>query len=46
MSIERVTIESDYSLEGLLHKKTLNAGALICHPHPLYGNVSYLVSKI
>jgi alpha/beta superfamily hydrolase len=37
MSIERVTIESDYSLEGLLRKKTPNAGAIICHPHSLYG---------
>ena len=37
MSIERVTIESDYALEGLLREKTLNAGAIICHPHSLYG---------
>ena len=37
MSIERVTIESDYALEGLLRKKTPNAGAIICHPHSLYG---------
>ena len=37
MSIERVTIESDYPLEGILHKKTPNAGAIICHPHSLYG---------
>jgi alpha/beta superfamily hydrolase len=37
MSIERVTIESDYALEGLLRKKTRNAGAIICHPHSLYG---------
>lgn len=37
MSIERVTIESDYPLEGILRKKTPNAGAIICHPHSLYG---------
>ncbi|MBS1238649.1 MAG: alpha/beta hydrolase [Deltaproteobacteria bacterium] len=37
MSIERVTIESDYPLEGILRKKTANAGAIICHPHSLYG---------
>jgi uncharacterized protein len=37
MSIERVVIESDYSLEGILRKKTPNAGAIICHPHSLYG---------
>jgi len=37
MSIERVTIESDYSLEGLLSARNPNAGAIICHPHPLYG---------
>jgi uncharacterized protein len=37
MSIERVTIESDDSLEGLFRKKTPNAGVVICHPHPLYG---------
>jgi alpha/beta superfamily hydrolase len=37
MSIERVTIESDYSLEGLLLRKSSRAGVVICHPHPLYG---------
>ena len=37
MSIERVTIESDYPLEGILRKKNPNAGAIICHPHSLYG---------
>ncbi len=37
MSIERVSIESDYTLEGLLRKKASNAGAIICHPHSLYG---------
>jgi uncharacterized protein len=37
MSIERVAIESDYTLEGLLHRKTPSAGAIICHPHSLYG---------
>ena len=37
MSIERVSIESDYTLEGLLHKKAPSAGAIICHPHSLYG---------
>jgi len=37
MSIERVTIESDYPLEGMFRKKTSNDGAIICHPHSLYG---------
>ncbi len=37
MSIERVSIESDYRLEGLLHKQSSSAGVVICHPHPLYG---------
>ena len=41
MSIERVTIESDVSLEGALNLKNPQAGVLICHPHPLYGGNMY-----
>lgn len=37
MSIERVTIESDNTLEGLFHKRSSHAGVIVCHPHPLYG---------
>jgi uncharacterized protein len=37
MSIKRVTIPSDYNLEGLLRMGSPDAGVVICHPHPLYG---------
>ena len=37
MSTERVTISSDCALEGMLTKQGLTCGAVICHPHPLYG---------
>ncbi len=37
MSIQRVTIQSDYPLEGILHENNRNAGVVICHPHSLYG---------
>lgn len=41
MSIERVTIESDKSLEGLLRFQSKKAGVIVCHPHPLYGGNMY-----
>ena len=37
MSIKRVSIESDYTLEGVLRGESKDAGVVICHPHPLYG---------
>jgi hypothetical protein len=37
MSIKRVTIESDYPLEGILRSGSKHLGTVICHPHPLYG---------
>jgi uncharacterized protein len=37
MSTERVTISSDQALEGILTKRGGTHGAVICHPHPLYG---------
>ncbi len=37
MSIERVSIQSCYAVEGMLRIKSRNAGVVICHPHPLYG---------
>ena len=37
MSIKRVTIQSDYKLEGILRTGSLQKGVVICHPHPLYG---------
>jgi uncharacterized protein len=37
MSIKRVSIESDYPLEGILRENGKKAGVVICHPHPLYG---------
>jgi hypothetical protein len=41
MSIERVTIESDQSIEGLLRRQSRKAGVVVCHPHPLYGGNMY-----
>lgn len=41
MSIKRVTIASDYPLEGVLKEKGKKAGVVICHPHPLYGGDMY-----
>jgi alpha/beta superfamily hydrolase len=41
MSIKRVTIASDYPLEGVLKEKGREAGVVICHPHPLYGGDIY-----
>ncbi|MCX5818201.1 MAG: dienelactone hydrolase family protein [Proteobacteria bacterium] len=37
MSIERVSIQSAYVIEGVLKKNRKEAGVVICHPHPLYG---------
>jgi uncharacterized protein len=37
MSTERVNISSDYALEGILTRRGRTCGAVICHPHPLYG---------
>jgi uncharacterized protein len=37
MSIKRVTIASDYPLEGMLQEGSRRGGVVICHPHPLYG---------
>ncbi|MCX5813286.1 MAG: dienelactone hydrolase family protein [Proteobacteria bacterium] len=37
MSIKRVSIVSDYPLEGILRENGKKAGVVICHPHPLYG---------
>jgi uncharacterized protein len=37
MSIKRVTIPSDYNLEGMLRSGSPDTGVVICHPHPLYG---------
>ncbi len=41
MSIERVNIESDQNLEGILRQQSRKAGVIICHPHPLYGGTMY-----
>ncbi len=50
MSIETVWISSDYILEGLLNLRSRKKGAVLCHPHPLYGgsmdnNVIYSMEK-
>lgn len=37
MSIERVSIQSVHTIEGILKKSRKEAGIVICHPHPLYG---------
>ena len=37
MSIKRVSIEADQTLEGALRAGSRSAGVVICHPHPLYG---------
>jgi uncharacterized protein len=37
MSIKKVTIGSDYDLEGILRQKSRMHGVVVCHPHPLYG---------
>ena len=40
MSIERVSIQSAYAIEGVLKKNRKEACVVICHPHPLYcGNM-------
>jgi len=37
MSIKRVFIEGTCKLEGVLNVNGKKGGAVICHPHPLYG---------
>lgn len=37
MSTQRVTIQSDYALEGIMTIQGRTNGAVVCHPHPLYG---------
>jgi len=37
MSIKRVLIEGTCKLEGIIRKNSPRGGAVICHPHPLYG---------
>jgi uncharacterized protein len=37
MSTSRVTIESDGALEAIVQECGHEGGAVICHPHPLYG---------
>ncbi len=37
MSIKRVAIQSDVTLEGLMHEGGESGGVVVCHPHPLSG---------
>jgi uncharacterized protein len=37
MSTRRVTIASDGALEAILRERGQAGGAVICHPHPLFG---------
>ena len=37
MSTRTVIIEGPERLEGVLHEGAGSGGAVICHPHPLYG---------
>jgi uncharacterized protein len=37
MSTRRVTVASDGALEAILRERGQAGGAVICHPHPLYG---------
>lgn len=37
MSTERVEIESDFPLEGILNLISTEKAVILCHPHPLYG---------
>ncbi len=49
---EKVFIKGDITLEGLIHKGEVSKkGAILCHPHPLYGgdmynNVIQTLSKV
>jgi uncharacterized protein len=37
VSIKRLVIEAQETLEAVLHEGTGKGGVVICHPHPLYG---------
>jgi alpha/beta superfamily hydrolase len=37
VSTQRVSIPSDYDLEGIVRENGKKGGVVICHPHPLYG---------
>jgi hypothetical protein len=37
MSTRRVTVESEGALEAIVRESGREGGAVICHPHPLYG---------
>ena len=41
MSTRRVTVASTGALEGILRENGTRGGAVICHPHPLYGGSMY-----
>ena len=41
MSTRTVVIEGPERLEGVLHKGAGIGGAVICHPHPLYGGIMW-----
>jgi uncharacterized protein len=36
-SVVKIECDNDIELEGIFNKKDSNLGAIICHPHPLYG---------
>ncbi|HME41442.1 MAG TPA: alpha/beta fold hydrolase [Syntrophorhabdales bacterium] len=41
MSTRRITITSDGGLEAILREQGREGGAVICHPHPLFGGSMY-----